>query len=47
MVYIWPVYTWRESVGVLQVTGSLLHVVLACRLAELSDCSSPDYLQVL
>ena len=45
MVYIWPVYTWRESVGVLQVIGSLLHEVLACRFAV--DCSSPDYLQVL
>ena len=47
MVYTWTVYTWRESVGILQVTGSLLHVVLAGRLAELSDCSSCDYLQVL
>ena len=28
------------------MTGSLFHVVLACHLAELSDCSSPDYLQV-
>ena len=26
-VYIWTVYTCWESVGVLQVTGSLLHVV--------------------
>ena len=26
--YIWMVYTWRQSVGVLQVTGSLLLVVL-------------------
>ena len=31
MVYIWIVYTRREP-----VTGSLLHVVLACRLAVLS-----------
>ena len=46
MVYIWIVYTRRESVGVLQVTGSLLHVVLACRLAVLSDCSSCDCLHV-
>ena len=46
IMYIWPVYTWRESVGVLQVTGSLLHKVLACRLAELSGCLSPNYLQV-
>ena len=44
MVYIWTVDTWRESV--LQVTGSLLHVVLACRLAELSDCWSCDCIQV-
>ena len=34
-LYIWIVYTWGESVGVLQVTGSLLHVVLVCRLAKL------------
>ena len=46
MMYIWPVYTWRESVGVLQVTGSLLHEVLACCLAKLIDCLSPDYLQM-
>ena len=39
MVYIWIVYTRREPVGVLRVTGSLLHVVLACRLAVLSDLS--------
>ena len=38
--YIWFVYTWRKSVGVLQMTGSLLLVILACRRAELSDCSS-------
>ena len=46
MVYIWTVCTWREAVGVLQVTGSLLDVVLACRLAELSDCSCCYCLQV-
>ena len=46
MIYIWPVYTWRESVGVLQVTGSLLQEVLACRLAKLIDCSSSDDLEV-
>ena len=46
MMYIWTVYTWRESVGVLQVTGSLLHVVLACHLAELRDYSSCDCIQV-
>ena len=46
MMYIWPVNTWRESVGVLQVTGSLLHEVLACRLDKLIDCLSPDHLQV-
>ena len=28
------------------MTGSLLHVVLACRLAALCDCSSCDGLQV-
>ena len=28
------------------MTGSLLHEVLACRLGELSGCSSPNYLQV-
>ena len=38
--YIWFVYTWRKSIGVLQVTGSLLLVVLVCRRAKLSDCSS-------
>ena len=41
-----PEYTLQESVGVLQVTGSLLHVVLVCRLAELRDCSSCRCLQV-
>ena len=46
MVYIWIVYARRESAGVLRVTGSLLHVVLACRLAALCDCSSYDCLQV-
>ena len=46
IMYIWPMYTWRESAGVLHVTGSLLHTVLACRLAELSGCSSPNYLLV-
>ena len=46
MMYIWTVCTWRESVGVLQVTGSLLHVVLACHLAELRDYSSCDCIQV-
>ena len=46
LVYIWIVCTRWESVGVLQVTGSLLHVVLACRLAVLSDCSSCDCLHV-
>ena len=35
--YIWIVYTRRES---------LLHLVLACLLAVLCDCSSCDYLQV-
>ena len=43
---IWIVYTRRKSVGILRVTGSLLHLVLACRLAVLCDCSSCDYLQV-
>ena len=38
ILYIWAVYTWRESFGVLQMTGSLLHVVLACRLTDLCDC---------
>ena len=28
------------------MTGSLLHIVLACRLAVLCDCLSCDYLQV-
>ena len=47
IIYIWPVYTWRDSVGVLQVPGSLLRAtVLACRLAKLSGCSSPNYLQL-
>ena len=46
MMYIWIVNTRRESVGVLRVTGSLLHVVLACRLAVLCDCSSCDCLPV-
>ena len=36
----------QESVRVLQVTRSLLHVVLVCRLAELRDCSSCRCLQV-
>ena len=44
--FIWIVHTRRESVGVLRVTGSLLHLVLACRLAVLCDCSSCIYLQV-
>ena len=35
---IWVVYTWRESFGVLQMTGSLLHVVVAGRLTDLSNC---------
>ena len=39
--FIWSVYTRRESVGVLRVTGSLRHLVLACRLAV-----SCDYLQL-
>ena len=38
-MYIWPVFTLRES-------ESLLHKVLACRLAKLSGCLSPNYLQV-
>ena len=46
MVPNWIVYTRRESVGVLRVTGSLLHLVLACRLAVLCDCLSCDYLHV-
>ena len=46
MVYIWIVYTRRESVGVLRMTGSLLHVVLTCRLVVLCDCLSSDCLQV-
>ena len=29
IMYFWPVYTLRESAGVLQVTGSLLHEVVA------------------
>ena len=44
--FISIVYTWRESAGFLRVTGSLLHLVLACRLAVLCECSSCNYLQV-
>ena len=36
--YIWAVYTQSESFRVLQVIGSLLHVVLAGPLTVLSDC---------
>ena len=38
ILYFWAVYIWRESFGVLQMTGSLLHVVLSCRLTDLCDC---------
>ena len=47
MVYIWIVYTRREALGVMRVTGSLLHLVLACHLAVLCDCSSGVHLNVL
>ena len=44
--YIWAVYTRCESFGVLQVTGSLLHVVLAGHLTDLSDCLTQLCLRV-
>ena len=37
----------RNQLGVLRVTGSLLHLVLACRLVVLFDCSSYASLHVL